>query len=601
MEKNINDDILLLGEANFSFTLSLLNYCDPKYVTTSCFENKETAIKKYGIECVTENLELLNSLNCKSILYGIDATKLDQHFPEQKFQRVVFMFPHVGGKSNLKKNRELIENFMKSARHVLKTAESFDILNNPLVNSGKSCVYITLARGQGGTSFEIDPKRRNIKDCWIICEIAQKCGYILTECEELCEDKFNFYKSTGFRSQGKSFHTKSGLVHKFELSLPLNSNKFSKNTIEADLPNLVWSFFIKSNFFVNNDSAYSQSHNSAHVIHPLVEFKYMLGNYFQSNKLETNVIKDSLEYSVSESPVEFESSYKVEKSLIKILNAEFKLDFDAKKGLYLRSSILDTLNNLKNSNSQALIENKLNILAGLTIGNAKPHENDTAIQLNNLKFEILLYAYGANGTNSDLVLNLIKAMLKDQYSNIETQIHKEKESTIKHLHLNKIKLAEIIEKENEFICILNSSSLLSILFKLDDERVLYSNDTRTFLENINSNYLIDLNNNTSFSFNWIIKKYSIENNIWYHDVSFWRDEAEFELASFLNTIREVCGDLVKCVELKDTYLDLIEKRCSRCYRLTYQSCDRALSHYATTHIQYDLRDRLVLRNKLKMR
>ena len=45
MEKNINDDILLVGEANFSFTLSLLKYCHPKFVTTSCYENKETALK----------------------------------------------------------------------------------------------------------------------------------------------------------------------------------------------------------------------------------------------------------------------------------------------------------------------------------------------------------------------------------------------------------------------------------------------------------------------------------------------------------------------------------------------------------------------------
>jgi hypothetical protein len=216
MEKNINDNTLLVGEANFSFTLSILKYCDPKYITTSCYEEKELALKKYGRECVSQNLfELSKHLSDSQILFGIDATRLIEYFPNKKFSRVIFMFPHVGGKSNIRKNRELIYGFLISSQQVLK--------NN-------SAVYIILANGQGGTSFEKDPKKKNNKDSWTINEIAQTTGLILTECVELREENFQSYVSTGFRSQNKSFKTQ-GLIHKFEKVLTfsffaLSSPKF---------------------------------------------------------------------------------------------------------------------------------------------------------------------------------------------------------------------------------------------------------------------------------------------------------------------------------------------------------------------------------------
>jgi hypothetical protein len=202
METNINDDILLVGEANFSFTLSILKYCDPKYITTSCFEEKETALKKYGPDTVSKNLAELSKHGINAI-YGIDATQLTEYFPHKRFLRVIFMFPHVGGKSNIRKNRELVYRFMISSQQILKPKYS-------------SAIYIILANGQGGTSFEQEPKKKNNKDSWIINELAQKCGLILTECTPLSEENFQRYVSTGFRSQNKSFRTKSGLVHKFE-------------------------------------------------------------------------------------------------------------------------------------------------------------------------------------------------------------------------------------------------------------------------------------------------------------------------------------------------------------------------------------------------
>jgi len=121
MEVGIDGDILLLGEANFSFTLSLLQFCDPKFVTTTCYESRLSAEQRYGKELLKENLDKLAALNCRQVLFGVDACDLKTHFASssQKFTRIFFMFPHVSGRSNLKKNRILIDNFMRSSHDVL--------------------------------------------------------------------------------------------------------------------------------------------------------------------------------------------------------------------------------------------------------------------------------------------------------------------------------------------------------------------------------------------------------------------------------------------------------------------------------------------------
>ncbi|WAQ90100.1 hypothetical protein PtA15_12A85 [Puccinia triticina] len=124
---NKDDQVLLVGEGNFSFTVLLLvEYSHPgRLITASTIDSKETVLKKYpDSESILELLEQ----NKVTILFELDGCKLNEDKrikrSKIKFDKVIFNFPHVGGSEpdqdrNVRANQILILRFLRSVSTLL--------------------------------------------------------------------------------------------------------------------------------------------------------------------------------------------------------------------------------------------------------------------------------------------------------------------------------------------------------------------------------------------------------------------------------------------------------------------------------------------------
>lgn len=100
---------------------------------------------------------------CKfgTVQFGVDATKLEDLYQDKRFDCIEFNFPHWRGKTNAKYNRELVDNFLKSASKVLK-------------RDGK--IFIAFCDGQGGMPSESLEKWRQ---SWMPAMYAASYGLML--------------------------------------------------------------------------------------------------------------------------------------------------------------------------------------------------------------------------------------------------------------------------------------------------------------------------------------------------------------------------------------------------------------------------------------
>ena len=142
--------VLFVGEGNFSFSASLVETlvlkhpqsqnadCASSETPVQIIEHKDSRAKKLktdfgkrftvscyedekcGSEIKQKNLEILQSHGCNT-LFELDATMLheDVRTMKGKYSDIIFMFPHVGGKMRIEKNRALLLAFLSSCRSFL--------------------------------------------------------------------------------------------------------------------------------------------------------------------------------------------------------------------------------------------------------------------------------------------------------------------------------------------------------------------------------------------------------------------------------------------------------------------------------------------------
>lgn len=135
---------------------------------------------------------------------------------------------------------------------------------------------------------------------------------------------------------------------------------------------------------------------------------------------------------------------------------------------------------------------------------------------------------------------------------------------------------------------INLDHLATLIFGISDWRLLWSADPR-FLQHF------ELNPLGTFC------PFSLYPPSYIHDISFWMDPDNFEEMDFHAVVREAACGAVKDAVLVDRFRHPHMGQASLCYRLTYQSSDRALSHSQVLGLQSQLRRLLPLRLQITLR
>jgi hypothetical protein len=158
---------LVVGDGDLSYSAELARTLSNNSTTNirliaSVLEREETHQTVYRNSLV--NSEAILAHGFASIRYQIDATKLETYFPPHSLRRIVFNFPHWRGKSNIRYNRKLVEDFIKSASKVLET-------------NGLSEVHIALCKDQGGAEAATLKEWRGLS--WMVPAYAASHGLLL--------------------------------------------------------------------------------------------------------------------------------------------------------------------------------------------------------------------------------------------------------------------------------------------------------------------------------------------------------------------------------------------------------------------------------------
>ncbi|KAM9370006.1 ferredoxin-fold anticodon-binding domain-containing protein 1 [Phaethornis superciliosus] len=598
--------ILLLGEGNFSFAASLCQGRDLRVLATAYESQKEVS----GREGAPQSIRRLRERGAE-VLFSVDCTKLKDYFSPEKreFDCIYFNFPHCGRKAGVVKNRELLAQFFHSSAEVL--AEEGE-------------VHVALCNGQGGTPA--DQPRREWHNSWQIVAVAAGAGFILSGVHPFKAENIHGYKCTGYRSQDKSFCVEGALNHIFTRSMPLPH--FQPVIYKTELESQNVSFQVPQILVdkINRGFLEPYSHHPVRTVKekltaelsqafPLQNMDHCLSLLHQApisdvchpnifwiilspeETLITDEMSDGLANAVSFSHVD--SCRDTDKNGCGNVQEGCHIP----KQCYLRPSLLPS--------AQAAIQKGdfvpgiLHVLSGpvfrkcLISPSSMPvfHEmvlacavnrsaEHSCIQMlvNNIKTSI--HALHQTVSTFKLSISLQEATnlettelndfaaFESQLSKIQYCISMETDTSGSCVGVVRTAHCELVSSDVVVVFVsLNLDLLAMLICGISDWRMLWTSDTR-FLHQFPRGELR------------LFKNFSLYPPSYVHDVSFWIPDGEqFDEVAFHTIARQVSGEMVVAIQLIDSFQKSETGQKSLCYRLTFRSCDRALSRQEAAEMQ----------------
>lgn len=482
------------------------------------------------------------------VLLGVDATKLDEHFVlrNEKFSKILFSFPHIGGKMKIHLNRALLKEFFQTASKLVTL-------------DGK--ILVSLCKGQGGT--RVDKPIRRWDNTWQAIEMAAHGGLVLVSVEKFRNDMIPKYKSIGYRGGDSAFHTDGALVHVFSKREPI----FPSMEVETILQHLE-SQILETKFgnLVCNSVYHIKYRNNpfemeGSAMHYLSE---QLRTFIETIRIKVRHISDDdvplhTQLAIG-SPLCYTEGHKVECSL--------------------RHTLLDVLDEVLKLWNQAYDE--IIMFPGLIF-------NDLGIDFScpPLSCHVLLLGDELSGVTEKYIRRMIQLFQKgamyisvspfEMAAECNHRITAGKNIFIKNVTQTEVpvKVAQefslTVEGSGESRCIsasvIHLDQLSELLFDVDNWRQLWTRESCVVFDKN-----IPLLNHSCF-----------ESLAYTCDISFLESPA-FSLAKFYTILWEVAGDIIINVEFLNMYESPDGWR-SHCYRITYQSFDKALSRKQAIRIQ----------------
>ncbi|EDL25765.1 RIKEN cDNA D630004A14, isoform CRA_c, partial [Mus musculus] len=525
--------LLLVGEGNFSFAASLIDGLDPSVSVTATGFQHRAALE--GDPVALENLKRLRERGVE-VRFGVDCTQLSHALPadDRDFDRIYFNFPHCGRKAGVAKNRELLAKFFQRSQ------------DRPFHIEG-ALTYI-FTQSLPFESCQPRTFRVRLEDRW----------FYFTEPEALPGKLNRTINEKLIAELGKTFPLK-----RLKCPLPLLSRGGPSVFLPATC-DLLPTFWIR----LHEDNSCSEFQN---------------GEITQ--EMEEIPVSVS-ECTLPESPVRDGCK-----------GAQEGICGRVKLGL--RPSLLVHV--------EAVIHSPDFLPASLHVLSGPVFRKCHILPFMMPAFHETLFILGFDNNMKESCLPSLLGHLKDALGNLLTQTLQEGSSLgtsvefvlqpngkdyiihvkslnfgpdcAENLIIGSILTSKIVKHKHQcFVFVsINLDLLVMLAYGISDWRILWTFDNR-FLKRFAPGKIEHF------------KSYSLYPPCYVHDVSFWVDEKKaFDELEFHTVARAVSQDTVVSVQYRDRFQHPETRQVSLCYRLTYQTCDKALTPQLAAAMQSQFR------------